>query len=248
MKFKTLCAIFAASVFAGASAAVAVEGTMKEIIAKSASFLVRDWVTDPDFKDYLPPQVLSVPRGTTVFGGCGAYVKGDEVAGSSYCPLTNTIFLEPQQLSFFYENFGPSSVAYVVAHEFGHAIQARYGDLEGGSEVELQADCLAGVLIDIGSKELNITRKDTVQMAQAAYAIGDPTHGTGAQRAYALLSGMGVVEAGCSKKEMLALKNDQIKDPAYKKLLTTRSGTGTIDIGKTPYPISFSGIVRDLSQ
>ena len=164
MKFKTLFAIFAFSVFAGASTVVAVEGSMKVIIAKTASYLVRDWVTDPDFKDYLPPQVLSVPRGTTVFGGCGAYVKGDEVAGSSYCPLTNTIFLEPQQLSFFYENFGPSSVAYVVAHEFGHAIQARYGDLEGGSEVELQADCLAGVLIDIGSKELNITRQDTVQM------------------------------------------------------------------------------------
>ena len=103
MKFKALCAIFSFSVFAGASTAVAVEGSMKEIIAKSASFLVRDWVTDPDFKDYLPPQVLSVPRGTTVFGGCGAYVKGDEVAGSSYCPVTNTIFLEPKQLSFFYE-------------------------------------------------------------------------------------------------------------------------------------------------
>ena len=246
MKFKTLCAIFASSVFAGASAAVAVEGSMKEIIAKSASFLVRDWVTDPDFKDYLPPQVLSVPRGTTVFGGCGAYVKGDEVAGSSYCPVTNTIFLEPKQLSFFYENFGPSSVAYVVAHEFGHAIQARYDDLEGGSEVELQADCLAGVLIDIGSKELNITRKDTVQMAQAAYAIGDPTHGTGAQRAYALLSGMGVVEAGCSKKEMISLKEDKISDPAYKKLLGTRSGSGGIDLSVTPYPKKLGSITDGL--
>ena len=141
MKFKTLCAIFAFSVFAGASTAVAVEGSMKEIIGKTASFLVRDWVTDPDFKDYLPPQVLSVTRGTQVFGGCGAYVKGDEVAGSSYCPLTNTIFLEPDQLTFFYENFGPSSVAYVVAHEFGHAIQARYGDLE--EEVRLSCRPIA---------------------------------------------------------------------------------------------------------
>ena len=124
MKQKNLFAIFAFALFAGASSVVAVEGSMKEIIGKTASFLVRDWVTDPDFKEYLPPQVLSVTRGTQVFGGCGAYVKGDEVAGSSYCPVTNTIFLEPEQLSFFYENFGPSSVAYVVAHEFGYAIQA----------------------------------------------------------------------------------------------------------------------------
>ena len=157
-----------------------------------------------------------------------------------------TIFLEPKQLSFFYENFGPSSVAYVVAHEFGHAIQARYDDLEGGSEVELQADCLAGVLIDIGSEDLNITRRDTIQMAQAAYAIGDPTHGTGAQRTYALLSGMGVVEAGCSKKEMLALKNDQISDPMYKKLLTTRSGTSNIDINKSPFPKSLGSVASQL--
>ena len=246
MKFKTLGTIFASAMFVGASAAIAVEGSMEQIITKTASFLVRDWVTDPDFKEYLPPQVLSVTKGTQVFGGCGAYVKGDEVAGSSYCPLTHTIFLEPQQLSLFYENFGPSSVAYVVAHEFGHAIQARYDDLEGGSEVELQADCLAGILIDIGSEELNITREDTIQMAQAAYAIGDPTHGTGGQRAYALMSGMGVVEAGCTKKEMLALKNDQITDPIYKKLMTTRSGTAGVDLDRTPYPKKLGTVISEL--
>lgn len=246
MKLKNLFAIVAFSILAGASATLAVQGSWKDVITKTASFLVRDWVTDPEFKGYPPPQVLSVTKGTQVFGGCGAYVKGDEVAGSSYCPATNTIFLEPEQLSFFYENFGPSSVAYVLAHEVGHAIQARYGDLEGGSEVELQADCLAGVLIDIGSKELNITRKDTVQMAQAAYAIGDPTHGTGAQRAYALLSGMGVVEAGCSKKEMIALKEDKISDPSYKKLLGTRSGSGGIDLSVTPYPKKLGSITNDL--
>ena len=48
---------------------------------------------------------------------------------------------------------------------------------------------------------------------------GDPTHGTGAQRAYALLSGMGVVEAGCSKKEMILLKQDKISDPSIKNFL-----------------------------
>ena len=50
--------------FVGASAAIAVEGSMEQIITKTASFLVRDWVTDPDFKEYLPPQVLSVTKGT----------------------------------------------------------------------------------------------------------------------------------------------------------------------------------------
>ena len=246
LKFAFFGVIFASAVVAIAPAVKASNENIEKVIDSTASFLVRDWVSDPDFKDYLPPQVLSLDKGSKVYGGCGEYIVGDEVAGSSYCPVTHTIFLEPEQLSFFYENFGPSSVAYVVAHEFGHAIQARYDDLEGGAEVELQADCLAGVLIEYGSTELNITRKDTIQMAQAAYAIGDPTHGTGAQRAYALLSGMGVVEAGCTKKEMLALKNDQISDPTYKKLMTTRSSTTGIDLNQTPYPKNLNKISNNL--
>ena len=145
-----------------------------------------------------------------------------------------------------YKAFGPSSVAYVVAHEFGHAIQNRYGSLEGGAEVELQADCLAGILVDYGSTQLGITRQDTIQMAQAAYAIGDPTHGTGAQRTYALLSGMGVVDAGCSKQEMLSLLNNQVSDPAYMELRATRSGAGNIDINKSPYPKTLGGITNGL--
>ena len=220
--------------------------SMDKIIDETAGFLIRDWVTDPDFEDYYPPQVLSVQGGTKVYGGCGAFIHGDEVAGSAYCPVTNTIYLEPAQLTFFYENFGPSSVAYVLAHEFGHAIQARYDDLDGGVEVELQADCLAGVLVDIGSEQLGITRQETLQMAQTAYAIGDSSHGTGAQRTYALLSGMGVFEAGCSKKEMIALKNDQVKDPAYKKLMSTRSGTAGIDITASPYPKTFGNTMGNL--
>ena len=83
-------------------------------------------------------------------------------------------------------------------------------------------------------------------MAQAAYAIGDPSHGTGAQRAYALLSGMGVVEAGCSKKEMLALKNNKVIDPAFKRLTTTRSGTAGIDVNQTPYPKTFGSVMSNL--
>lgn len=224
----------------------AVAKTVESVVDQTTSFLIRDWITDPEFDGFQPPQVFAIEQGTKVYGGCGEYVRGDEVGGSSYCPATNTIFLVPSQLNYFYKAFGPSSVAYVVAHEFGHAIQKRFGDLEGGVEVELQADCLAGLLIDIGSKQLGITRQDTIQMAQAAYAIGDPTHGTGAQRAYALMSGMGIVEAGCSRKEMVSLLNNQVSDPAYRELRATRSGAGNIDINKTPYPKTLGGVTNGL--
>ena len=108
MKFKSsvIPGILISSVFAIVPAAISSNQNMEQVIDSTASFLVRDWISDPDFKDYLPPQVLSIDKGSKVYGGCGAYVKGDEVAGSSYCPVTHTIFLEPEQLSFFYENFG----------------------------------------------------------------------------------------------------------------------------------------------
>lgn len=212
--------------------------TITNVVNTTASFLIKDWITDPDFKEYHPPQVIPITQGTKIFGACGKTVTGHEVGGSSYCPSTHTIYLVPEQLKVFYDTFGPSSIAYVIAHEFGHAIQKRYDDIDGGAEKELQADCLAGVLIDTGSKELGITREDTIQMAQAAYAIGDPTHGTGAQRTYALLSGMGVFKSGCTNKEMLSLLNNQVRDPAYKELTRTRSGSGSIDINSTPYPKS----------
>ena len=219
---------------------------LAETIDKTTQFLLKDWLTDPEFKDFRPPQVITINATAKVYGGCGEFIQGDEVGGSSYCPPTHTIFLAPEQLEVFQEAFGPSSVAYIVAHEFSHAIQNRYGNLKGGAEVELQADCIAGVLIDTGSQELNITREGAIQMAQAAYSIGDPTHGTGAQRAYALLSGMGVADAGCSKKEMLALLNDEVNDPAYKQLLVTRSGTGSIDLKATPYPKPLGSVVKGI--
>ena len=45
------------------------------------------------------------------------------------------------------DTYGPSVVAVVLAHEFGHAIQARTGDLDRNVPTvytEQQADCFSG--------------------------------------------------------------------------------------------------------
>ena len=219
---------------------------METIVDSTTTFLVRDWINDENFKEYYPPQVLLIKEGTKVYGACGDIVSGDDVDGSAYCRSSHTIYLVPEQLSVFYNAFGPSSVAYVIAHEFGHAIQARYEVNLDQPQHELQADCLAGVLINIGSESLGITREDTIQMAQAAYSIGDPTHGTGAQRAYSLMGGMGRVEMECSPEAMAKLASNQVDDPYYSELSQTRSGTGSIDLSPTPYPKSFSSLNQTL--
>ena len=42
------------------------------------------------------------------------------------------------------EDFGAFTVAIVIAHEYGHAVQARFGTPDRTVDLELQADCFAG--------------------------------------------------------------------------------------------------------
>ena len=175
-----------------------------EQIEQTTAFLIRAWESNKDIKGR-PPQVIPISGESTVYGGCGSYITGSEVGGSSYCAATNTIFLVPSQLKYFEEEFGASAVAYVVAHEFAHAVQYAYEIRLPTPNHELQADCLAGVFIKEGSEELGITRADTLAMAKVAYSIGDPTHGSGEQRAYALSSGMGIIDGSCKSENIKLL-------------------------------------------
>lgn len=214
---------------------------VNEAVDLSAQYLISRWNADSSLNEYRPPQVLPVVAKSKIYGACGSQVRGHQLGGSSYCPATHTVYLVPEELKLFYDSFGPSSVTYVISHEFGHALQMVLGvDLAGPSE-ELQADCLAGILINEGSKQLGITRDDVISMAQAAYAIGSESHGTGAQRAYALLSGMGISKSSCKDSEMTTLAQGKIKDPMLKELNNERSGTGGIDTSITPYPKTVKG-------
>lgn len=207
-----------------------------ETLDNSIRFLIGSWQSDTSLAKFMPPQVLPVAEGSRIYGACGENIGGMELGGSGYCAATHTIYLVPQELTAFVEAFGPSAQAYVVAHEFGHAIQAAFKVEMSGPPRELQADCLAGIMIAEGSDALGISRDQVIAMARAAYAIGSSSHGTGAQRSYALLSGMGVFEMSCKEADIQSLASGKIKDPAYLKLSKTRAGGATVDTSRTPYP------------
>jgi predicted metalloprotease len=70
----------------------------------------------------------------------------EEIADNAfYCPGDDIIAWDEYALMpALNEEFGAFTVAIVIAHEFGHAIQDRFGTSDRTVDLELQADCFAG--------------------------------------------------------------------------------------------------------
>lgn len=119
-------------------------------------------------------------RGGTNSGCSGA----SSASGPHYCPADATIYLDE---TFFDEltnqlgaDGGDVAEAYVIAHEVGHHVQNLLGAIDGTKltnsdsvEIELQADCYAGLwahsLRDQGIFEPN----EIAEAMNAAESVGD---------------------------------------------------------------------------
>lgn len=138
------------------------------------------------------------PTKTVLYSGttqsrCGT---ASNQVGPFYCPLDRQVYIDASffdQLSKFGASSGSLAQMYVVAHEYGHALQDQLGVLEaaqrdpkgpesGGVRVELMADCLAGMWVknasstkDAGGRALikPVTEKQIKDALSAASAVGD---------------------------------------------------------------------------
>jgi predicted metalloprotease len=153
-----------------------------------------------------------------VQSACGS---ASSTSGPFYCPADQKVYLD---LSFFREldqRFGAPgdfAQAYVVAHEIGHHVQnllginrqvqqAQQGSGRTGAnalsvQLELQADCFAGVWGHHAGKKQLLDEGDVDEGLRAAASIGDDrltrgrvspdsfTHGTSEQRARWLRQGL----------------------------------------------------------
>ena len=158
---------------------------MESEIRKVSKFILDDWNSNFIIKEFRPPQVIPVLRGSRIQGACGSsiYDIGNwDIGGSSFCDLTNTIYLVPEELLFLKKEFGTSTVGFVVAHEFAHALQQVIATRLRGPSRELHADCIAGMFLKAGNKELGITRDGVLELAEAKLLFGSRSHGSGLQR------------------------------------------------------------------
>ena len=150
----------------------------------------------------------------SVDSACG---MASAAAGPFYCPGDRKVYIDLsfyQQLATQFGAPGQFAQAYVIAHEVGHHVQNLLGITDkashqeqaagraGGNhvsvEVELQADCFAGVwaqqanqaskILEPGDLEQGLTAAssvgdDTLQRREQGTVVPDSfTHGTSAQR------------------------------------------------------------------
>jgi predicted metalloprotease len=145
---------------------------------------------------YVAPKLVMYSGATEA--GCGA---AQSAMGPFYCPLDQKVYLDTEffreiQTRFRGCDAGSKACtftqAYVIAHEVGHHVQNLLGVLPkvqqqqqamskaAGNhlqvEVELQADCLAGVWANHSEQQWNLLEPGDVEAAlRTAAAIGDDT-------------------------------------------------------------------------
>ncbi|ADW69424.1 KPN_02809 family neutral zinc metallopeptidase [Granulicella tundricola] len=154
---------------------------------------------------------LVIYRGAT-YSGCGT---ARSQTGPFYCPADEKVYIDLSfwdELKKFGGDTGDFAQAYVIAHELGHHVQKLLGTEqkeqmlvrqnpgkknEYSVDLELQADCYAGVWAH-STQQRGIVHEDDIAGAlKAAAAVGDDhlqsmsgravspesfTHGTSAQR------------------------------------------------------------------
>jgi uncharacterized protein len=142
--------------------------------------------------------------------------------GPFYCPADSTVYLDQSFFSAMERQFGVTgdfAPAYVIAHEVGHHVQSLLGITGRVSaadqsnptatnaisvDVELQADCFAGVWAHSTDQRNLLEDGDLAEALRAAAAVGDDfisqaagqpiapedwTHGSSSQRQHWLTVG-----------------------------------------------------------
>ena len=156
---------------------------------------VQDFWTDElvRYKREWQPTDTVLYRGQTQ-SACGT---ASNRVGPFYCPVDRLVYIDAGFFDILEQQFGssggPLAQEYVVAHEYGHALQDQLGLLgraqqdpqgpeSGAVRIELMADCLAGVWAHHAATTENadgellmqpLTDQDIRDALSAAAAVGD---------------------------------------------------------------------------
>ncbi|MCU1679711.1 MAG: aminopeptidase [Amycolatopsis sp.] len=173
-------------------------------------------------------------NGAAQQSGCGSTKK---VVNAYYCSTDDSVnwdrgVLLPQ----LRQQFGPVSVVTVLAHEFGHAIQARLGPQANMTKQtptivkEQQADCFAGnyfrYLAEDKSQYFQVSTDEGLsQVLAAMFSIRDPAgfnntdvqaHGTAFDRVFAFQTGFEKTPKECAAMNQQNVQARIVEQPFAK--------------------------------
>jgi predicted metalloprotease len=126
----------------------------------------------------------------------------EEVAGNAfYCSTEDVVAWDAQQLlPELQDKFGPFTIAVVMAHEWGHAVQARSNFTGRTVTQELQADCFAGAwsrhaqedkVFDVNAADLDSALAGVLDLRDTpgTSKVDPDAHGSGFDRVSAFQDG-----------------------------------------------------------
>lgn len=153
---------------------------------------------------YIPPTVEGLYDGNDPSSAPQCFGEPLPPGNAFYCPDGDYVAWDQTLLELGYE-IGDAWPYLIVAHEWGHAVQARLSRKLQAEQLELQADCLAGATL-YGSADdgnLDFEEGDEKEIVDALNRLGDETpwtmsgdHGDSFQRIEAFNAGRsGGVEA-----------------------------------------------------
>jgi uncharacterized protein len=146
----------------------------------------------------------------------GAYVgtNGPRCAGQPpvpfnafYCPAGDFLAWDENLMAAGYSQIGDAWVYLIIAHEWGHAIQARLDRALVSVAAELQADCLAGASLQGAAQDglVRIEAGDSEELQKTLIAVADDfpwtdesDHGNAQQRISAFNAGVNGGVAACT--------------------------------------------------
>ncbi len=187
------------------AAVVAVSGPLRQAWKSDPATAAVPWPT---------PRLVSSADG--LLASCPSARGASADTSALYCPASGELLLDPKGLSGERERYGSWGLAYWVATGLGQAFLSRQsvGTASPGPALNLQAICLAGVLLDSSPGLKPSTSAQRLSPARTAFASTDAaTQGTRSQRAYALLSGFGATGSPCTASAMDGLATDRVSDP-----------------------------------
>ncbi len=121
--------------------------------------------------------------------------------GPFYCSKDDTMYVPTNQARHTWTTYGDFAAAFIIAHEYGHNIQAELYGPKVNRYRELQADCFAGAWAGYMFRKGKVSNRDVKEVYRWMNGIGgnDPVgHGTSRQRKNAFYKGMTKGPSKCS--------------------------------------------------